>query len=49
MEIKLRDVPPEAVAILTNVPFSPFTEDGECIGGCPDSKHRACINGEDED
>jgi hypothetical protein len=49
ISILVKGASPEVVALLTNVPFCPFTEDGECIGGCPDAQHRACINGEDED
>lgn len=44
----LKDLVPEVVAIWTNVPFCPFTEDGTCVGGCLDAQHRACINGEDD-
>lgn len=25
----------------------PFTNDMKCIGGCPDNRNRACVNGED--
>ena len=27
--------------------FCPFTGDGQCTGGCPTNRERACINGLD--
>lgn len=27
--------------------FCPFASDGQCTGGCPTNRDRACINGEE--
>jgi hypothetical protein len=28
--------------------FCPFARNGECTGGCPSNRERACVNGEDD-
>lgn len=29
--------------------FCPFAANGECTGGCPSNRERACVNGSGED